>query len=237
MSEWAAKRFWTTVEVTEAEGGFAVTLDGRSVRTPAKAELVMPTRALAEMVAAEWDAQEDKIDPETMPVTRAMNAALDKVRGQFHEVAEMLSAYGGTDLLCYRADSPAGLVERQAQNWDPLLEWASNRFGVQWNTVAGLMPEPQPEDTVEKLGGEIAKFSPHQLTAFHDLVAMSGSLVIALAVTEGHVAPQEAWAASRIDEDWQIEQWGKDDEATALAESRKAAFLIAAQIFAACEGR
>lgn len=234
MSTWARKRFWKSVEVVPDGDGFGVTLDGRGIRTPAKAPLVLPTRALAELVAAEWDAQGDVIAPDTMPATRAANAAIDKVRGQFHEVAELLTAYGETDLLCYRAEGPADLAARQAAAWDPLLAWSTGRFGVRWQVTTGVMPAPQAPETVRALGAQVARFTPFQLTAFHDLVAMPGSLVIALAVAEGQGTPEDLWQASRIDEDWQIEQWGADDEATALAERRKQAFLEAARFFAAC---
>lgn len=236
MSGWARKRFWKDVTVAEAEGGYAVLLDGRAVKTPAKAALVMPTRALADMVAAEWAAVDEKIDPEAMPTTRGVNAAIDKVRGQFHEVAQMLAAYGETDLLCYRADRPAELVARQAAAWDPLLDWAAKRFGVRWSVGSGVMPHPQSPETLAALGAHVESFSAFELTGFHDLVAMSGSLVIGLAATEGQGTPESLWNASRIDEDWQAEEWGEDEEAVALASVRKAAFLRAAAFFAACGG-
>ncbi|GAB4272360.1 MAG: ATPase [Pararhodobacter sp.] len=234
MSGWARKRFWKTVEIVEQDGGFAVALDGRAIKTPAKAPLVLPTRALAELVAAEWRAQGDTINPDTMPATRAANAAIDKVRGQFQEVAELLTAYGGTDLLCYRADGPEELIARQAAAWDPLLEWSAARFGVTWNVTSGVMPAEQAERTLARLAAHVEAFTPFQLTAFHDLVAMPGSLVIGLAVTEGQSTPEDLWQVSRIDEDWQMEQWGPDDEASALAERRRQAFLDAARFFAAC---
>lgn len=234
MSGWAKKRFWKSVGVAEAEGGFAVMLDGRGIKTPAKAPLMLPTQTLAELVAEEWSAQGEVIDPETMPATRFANAALDKVRGQRSEVAEMLTAYGETDLLCYRAVSPSELVERQQAAWDPLLDWAAQRFGVAWVKTAGVMPAHQPAETIARLARHVEGFTPFQLTAFHDLVAMPGSLVIGLAATEGHGEPEALWQASRIDEDWQIEQWGRDDEAEALAAQRRLSFLRAQRFFAAC---
>ncbi|MCL4675143.1 MAG: ATPase [Pararhodobacter sp.] len=228
------KRFWKTVQVTQVEGGFTVHLDGRGIQTPAKAALVVPTRAIAELIAREWDAQRDRIDPETMPATRAANAALDKVRVQFDEVAALLTAYGDTDLLCYRAETPEELVKRQAMAWDPLLDWAARRFGVQWRVTTGVMPTEQPPETVARLGRHVAGFTAFQLTAFHDLVAMSGSLVIGLAVTEHMAAPDLLWSASRIDEIWQIEQWGEDDEAMILANRRRDSFLNAVRFFDSC---
>ncbi|MFN3955697.1 MAG: ATP12 family chaperone protein [Pararhodobacter sp.] len=234
MTGWAKRRFWTTAEVVERADGFSVALDGRMIKTPARADLTLPTRLLAERVAAEWQAQDKKIDPETMPATRAANAAIDKVRGQFGEVAALITAYGETDLLCYRATGPAALRARQAVAWDPLLEWSVARFCIRWHVVSGVMPQPQPEATLTRLAGHVAGFSPFELTAFHDLVAMSGSLVIGLAAAEQHDAPELLWRASRIDEDWQIEQWGADADAEALAAVRRQSFLDAAAFFLAC---
>lgn len=234
MSGWARKVFWQSVAVTEGPDGWGITLDRRPVRTPAKAPLLLPTRALADLVAAEWVAQSGEIRPESMPATRAANAALDKVRGQFAEVAGLITAYGETDLLCYRATSPTELVALQAQAWDPLLAWSAERFGVSWQVTDGVMPVPQSTATLERLGTHVAAFTPFELTAFHDLVAMSGSLVIGLAVTEGLAPVADLWTASRIDEDWQIAQWGEDDEAQALAALRRASFSDAARFFAAC---
>lgn len=232
----ARKRFWKTVAVVAEDGGFAIQLDSRPLKTPAKAPLVVPTRAIADLIAAEWEAQGTHLQPHTMPATRAANAALDKVRGQFHEVASLLTAYGETDLLCYRAAAPVELVALQAQVWDPLLDWSAGRFGLRWQVTTGVMPTPQPAETLTILAAHVASFSPFQLTAFHDLVAMSGSLVIALAVTEGIAPVEDLWRASRIDEDWQAREWGEDEEATALATLRHGSFLAAATFFAACAG-
>jgi len=236
MSDWARKRFWKEAQVDEGPGGFTIRLDGRVVKTPAKAPLVVPTRALAELVAAEWDAQDTEIRPETMPATRAANAALDKVRGQFAEVAALITAYGETDLLCYRAEGPAALVARQGAAWDPLLEWSAGRFGIRWAVTTGVMPTPQPAETLARLGEHVGGFTAWELTAFHDLVAVSGSLVIGLAVTEGIAPVDDLWSASRIDEDWQAEQWGEDPFATKMTVQHRAAFFAAARFFAACRG-
>ncbi len=230
----ARKRFWKTVGIVAEGDGFAIQLDGRPLKTPAKAPLVVPTRAIADLVAAEWQAQETHLHPETMPATRAANAAIDKVRGQFHEVAGLLTAYGETDLLCYRAAAPVELVALQAQVWDPLLDWAAGRFGLRWQVTTGVMPTPQPAETLAILGAHVAGFSAFHLTAFHDLVAMSGSLVIGLAVTEGIAPVEDLWRASRIDEEWQARAWGEDEEASAQAERRHQAFLAAARFHAAC---
>ena len=234
MNSRLRKRFWTKVDIVEESSGFSLRLDNKPLKTPAKAALIVPTRALADWIAAEWQAQTDRINPATMPATRAANAAIDKVQTQFDEVAGLLTAYGETDLLCYRAPAPVELIARQAAAWDPLLQWSKARFGIDWALTTGVMPARQSADTLAILAAHVAGFTPFQLTAFHDLVAMSGSLVIALAATDGHAAPETLWSASRIDEDWQIEQWGEDDEATALAERRRSAFLHAARFFAIC---
>ncbi|WP_417600788.1 ATP12 family chaperone protein [Pararhodobacter oceanensis] len=228
------KRFWTKTEITETKDGFGVQLDGREVKTPAKAPLLVPTRAIAEMIAAEWQAQGEKIDPETMPATRFANAAIDKVATQFDEVAAMLVAYGETDLLCYRATFPEALIARQAAAWDPLLDWASQRFGVTWNVTTGVMPTPQDQQVTQRLGAHVAQFTAFQLAAFHDLVAVSGSLVIGLAAAENHRDLETLWLASQLDEDWQIEQWGTDEDAAELIATRRAAFLNAGRYFNAC---
>ncbi|TCP40462.1 ATP12 family chaperone protein [Rhodovulum marinum] len=228
MAEWALKRFWTLAEMGEAEDGFTVLLDGRAVRTPAKAALVVPTRAMAAAIAAEWDAQEREVQPRTMPVTRAANAAIDKVRAQHEEVAALIAAYGESDLLCHRADSPAELVARQAAAWDPLLDWARDALGAPLVPTAGVIPCAQPEASLAALRARVTGLDAFALTALHDLVALSGSLVIGLAATEDAVAPVERlWEISRIDETWQEEQWGVDDEAAGIVAAKRGDFLQA----------
>lgn len=232
MSEWKSKRFWQDVEVSGEEGGFGVRLDGRPVRSPNKTLLVMPTRALADAVAAEWRAQEDVIDPLSMPMTRTVNSALDKVAPQQAEVASMLAEYGGSDLLCYRADSPRELVARQNEAWDPLLDWADDTFGARLRSRAGVMFFAQDEAALARLRAEVDKMSAFELAGFHDLVALSGSLIIALAATRGYLSLDELWLRSRVDELWQAEQWGQDDEAMAVAEVKKGEFLHAGRVWA-----
>lgn len=234
MSGWQARRFWSEVEVHEVPGGYAVALDGKPIRTPARAPLTLPTRALAGMVAAEWAAQQGTVKPATMPATRAANAAIDKTRGQQAEVAALIAAYGGTDLVCYRADHPPGLVARQAAAWDPLLDWAQARYGVPLAVTQGVMPAPQPAATLARLAREVAALDPFRLTAFHDLVALPGSLVIGLAAAEGAFAPTALWQAARADEQWQIDHWGPDPEAEQAAAARAEAFFHAERFFRAC---
>lgn len=236
MTGWTARRFWTAARAEQAAGGWTVRLDGRPVRTPAKAAFLVPTRAMAEAAAAEWDAQEGVVRPETMPVTRSANAAIDKVAPQFSEVLDLLAAYCGTDLLCHRAEGPAALVARQA-DWDALLDWAAARFGARLAVTAGVMPVAQAPAALAALRGRLAMMTPFELTAAHDLVALTGSLVLGLAVAEGRLAADAAWALSRIDEDWQAEVWGRDDEAAEAAALRHAALRHAGRFLELCRSQ
>ncbi len=230
MSNWKPKRFWKEATVVEAEGGFTVLLDGRAVKTPAKAALVVPTRAMAEAIAAEWQAQEKEVDPRTMPVTRSANAAIDKVAVQKEEVCQMLADYGGHDLLCYRAIGPRELVQRQAAAWDPVLNWCDQQLAAPLASGQGVMHVEQPGQSLAKLTDEIKRLDSFEVAALHDLVTISGSLVLALAVLHRHLSAQAAWALSRVDEEFQIEQWGHDKEAAAAALAKEWAFLNAALI-------
>lgn len=232
MSDWAAKRFWTSVDVVTADDGYSVELDGRSVKTPAKARLVVPTNKMALAIAAEWDAQGEKVDPLSMPVTRGANAAIDKVATQKDEVVEMLAAYGDSDLLCYRAAGPEELVTLQREAWDPLLDWAATSLKSPLISAEGVMHVPQDPDVLLRLKDAVAAQTAFQIAGFHDLVSMSGSLVLAFAVIHGRLDAEEAWMTSRIDEDYQISQWGEDEEASALAETKRQAFHQAAQFHA-----
>lgn len=227
MSEWKMRRFWRNVAVSRVGAGFAVALDTRPVRTPGKAPLAVPSRALADAVAAEWAAQGDAVDPATMPVTRAANSAIDKVAPQRDAVARMLAEYGGTDLLCYRADGPQGLVDAQAAGWDPMLDWAERTYGARLRITTGVMPIAQDRDVLERLAEPLFAMSPFELTGVHDLVTLSGSLVLALAVAEGGHDADAIWALSRIDEEWQVREWGRDDEAEAAAAAKRRDFLAA----------
>lgn len=231
MSEWQQKRFWKQAAAVFDESGFAVELDGRRLKTPAKTALVLPSHTLAEMVAAEWDAQTEFINPNNMPATRTANAAIDKVAPQHHEVASLLCEYGGTDLLCYRADSPAALADRQAHAWDPALRWAEDVYDAQLHIGTGVIHVPQNANALERLSAPVHQMSAFQLAAFHDLVSLSGSLVLGLAVTREWKSPDDLWNLSRVDELWQREQWGADEEADAQAEVKRQAFLHAAKFY------
>ena len=234
MSVWAARRFWTSATVQPEGAGFAIHLDTRPLRTPLKMPLILPTEALAQAIAAEWQAQQGTVNPASMPFTRTANSAIDKVAPQFAEVVAMLAAYGETDLLCYRAIGPSALIDRQAAVWDPVLDWAADALEAPLRTTRGVMHVHQPAGSLVALNTSVSALSPFQLAAFHDLVAISGSLILALTVTHGRLTADAAWATSRIDEDWQIEQWGADEEAAKNTVLKQAAFLQASRFYALC---
>ena len=234
MSAWAAKRFWKQATAVACEGGYTVKLDGRAVKTPAKRPLVVPTLAMAQAIAAEWDAQQGLVKPDTMPVTRAANSALDKVAVQFDEVAGLLAAYGETDLLCYRATGPEALIARQAAAWDPVLDWAAQDLGAPLHVTAGVTPVDQPAASIARLTALVQGFTAFELAAVHDLIAISGSLLLGLAVTQGRISVKQAWDLSRIDESWQNEQWGIDEDAAVLEAFKQSALEQADRFFALC---
>lgn len=231
MSEWAAKRFWTDVDLVEGDAGWEVTLDGRVLKTPGKVTLVLPTRALADQVAEEWRAVDGLIDPGAMPWTRSANSAIEKVVAQRAEVEDHLAGYAMTDLVCYRADGPQSLVERQAAVWDPLIDWVSDAYGVTFSVTSGVMPISQPDELRSRLVSVMADMNSFELTGFHDLVTLSGSYVIALCAVAERDSREALWSASRVDEDFQSEQWGVDEEAAEEATLRKLAFFHAWDFF------
>jgi chaperone required for assembly of F1-ATPase len=230
-SEWKAKRFWKETAVVPEGHGFTVELDGRRVKTPAKAALILPTRVMADAVAVEWDAQEGVIDPGGMPVTRSANAAIDKVRHQHGEVADMLAGYGDSDLLCYRAGNPSELVHRQTEEWDPALEWARETLGVRLSVHKGVIHMAQNPDDVARLSERVHALTPFHLAAFHDLVSLSGSLILGFAATLDWRTADAIWKLSQLDERWQEEQWGVDDDAQAMTETKRQAFLHAKRFY------
>lgn len=234
MSSWKPKRFWKTATVVAEDDGFAIALDNRRVKTPAKQPLILPTEGLANLIAAEWEAQQGLVNPETMPTTRMANSAIDKVIPQYDEVAGLLAAYGDTDHLCYRATWPPALIARQEAEWDPVLDWAADALNARLNTTRGVVHVAQDPGTLTRLHNHVADLGHFRLAAFHDLVSMSGSLVLAFATARQHISPDQAWTLSRIDESWQIEQWGEDEDAAAVAALKAQAFHQAAQFFALC---
>lgn len=221
--------------MTEQPGGFGIRLDARPVKTPAKAPLLVPTRALAEMIATEWRAQQGLIIPATMPFTRSANSAIDKVAVQRDEVVDLIVAYGDADLICYRATAPERLVARQALAWDPLLAWAAG-IGAPLQARAGVIHVPQLPTSLDMMRRRVDALGDFEMTAFHDLVALSGSLVIALAVIDGLHDAQDLWHLSRIDENWAVEVWGPDEEAAAAASAKQQDFLHAATFYSLSKG-
>jgi chaperone required for assembly of F1-ATPase len=223
------KRFWKEVTVEREGDGWTITLDGRPVKTPARAALTVPTEALAEAIAEEWGAVADEIDPRSMPLTGLANAAIDRVAPEREAFARGLARYAEADLACYRAEGPETLVERQGEQWDKLLSWARRRYDVDFATTCGLMHVAQPAATVERLSHAVAALDPFRLAGLSPLVTIGGSLLAALAVEEKAITPEEAWEAVSIDERWQLEQWGADAEAEAALENRRHDFFAAAR--------
>jgi chaperone required for assembly of F1-ATPase len=223
------KRFWTSVTLAEQGGGWAILLDQRPLKTPARATLVIGSLPLAEAVAEEWLACGDTIDPRAMPLTGLANAAVDHVAPRPHIFANDLARYAEGDLLCYRADHPAGLVAAQAAAWDPLLAWARRRFDVNFVVVTGIMHAPQPAEAVARLGAALTPASPFELAALSPIVTIGGSLITALALFEQATEVATAWDAVTVDDRWQLDRWGADDDALAALANRQADFAAAAR--------
>lgn len=207
------KRFYKTVSIADAPGGYRVLLDGRPLRTPAKALVESARHDIAEALAAEWRAQGEQIDPASMPMTRLLNSALDGVRGREAEVAAEIVRYAMSDLVCYRASGPESLVAAQARHWDPLVEWASSLLGVALKLGEGVVAVPQAPETPAAMSALLAPLDALTLAGMHVMTTLTGSAVIALAVHLGHSTSEDAWGAAHVDEDWQAAQWGSDEEA------------------------
>lgn len=222
-------RFWKEVAVERGGDGWTVALDGRPVKTPARAALVVPTDRLAQAIADEWRAVEDEVDPRRMPLTGLANAAIDRIAPERRAIAGGIARYAEADLACYRSEWPPQLVERQDEAWDALLRWARRRFDVDFATTGGLMHIPQPQATVERLAHEVAALDPFRLAALSTLVTVGGSLIAGLAVLEKGMTAEEAWSAVSIDDRWQLEQWGADAEAELALDNRRRDFFAAAR--------
>lgn len=214
------KRFYKDVGLGAVMGGFAILLDGRPVKTPTKNELVLPKERLATAVAEEWAAQAASIDPATMPLTRLVNTALDRVRGREDEIVAEIAAYAGSDLVCYRADRPEPLVQAQADAWDPVLEWADEKMGARFVVADGVMHKPQPAGSIARVRDALAAHDAFALTALHNMTTLTGSVLIALAHAAGALDLAAAWKAAHVDEDHQIAEWGEDAEASARRAGR-----------------
>jgi chaperone required for assembly of F1-ATPase len=231
------KRFYKETAVDAGDGGWRVLLDGKPMRTPAKAVLVVPTRGLAEAIAAEWGEVPDKaeINAAHLPLTRLAATGLDRVTSQRARVIEDTAKYGGSDMLCYRAGGPETLVKLQQETWQPLLDWADARYGARLVVVEGLAFVEQPADAVARLHDAVATHSDFGLSALFNLTHISGSLVVALAVAEGHLAAADAFAAAQLDELYQIERWGSDPIATKRHEGIRHDIAASARFLALLE--
>lgn len=228
------RRFYERVEVAPRERGYAVLLDGRPVRTPARRPLELPATALAGIVAGEWRAQADHIDPATMPMTRLVNSAIDGVADRRAAVADDIVRFSGSDLLCYRAEAPDGLVVRQAALWDPVLAWAREDLGARFVLAQGIIFVDQPPEAIDAIAARVKTLAdPFALAGVHVMTTLTGSAILALAVAERAIDAETAWQAAHVDEDWNMAQWGEDGEAMARRARRwremQAAALLAAE--------
>jgi chaperone required for assembly of F1-ATPase len=225
------KRFYKTVSVSGEEGdGWRILLDGRVVKTPLRATLALPTEALAQAIAREWEAQSDKIVPKSMPLTRLANTALDAVRGREAEVAADILSFAGRDLVCYRAEAPEELVARQNAAWQPVLQWVETyQLGSKLIVTTGIMPVDQPVEALAAMKWVFSHFDAFALSALHVMTTLTGSAVLTLALAHGQLSVDECWTAAHVDEDFQIAKWGLDAEASARREARRAEMNAAAE--------
>ncbi len=221
------KRFYKDVALVPVGDGFGLTLDGRAVKTPMRLPLAVPVVALAEAIAEEWRGQVDQIDPASMPLTGLANAAIDRVLPDPAGFAASLVGYADSDVLLYRAEEPDDLAQRQALLWNPILDWAEQRFDVEFAPVTGIVHRAQPPATLDRLAAALGRLDGYQLVAMQPLVTITGSLVIALALVEGALSTDAAWMASELDELYQVEHWGEDDLATKARQHRREAFTAA----------
>ncbi|MBL28173.1 MAG: ATPase [Rhodospirillaceae bacterium] len=208
------RRFYKTAVAAPAEGGFAVHLDGKPIRTPAKRPLIVPSAPLAEAIAGEWAGQGKEVEPLSMPLMRLACTAVDRVAGNRDAVVKEIAGYAQTDLLCYRAEHPPELAERQSDAWQPLLDWALMRFDARLTVVDGVMPQAQSEEALRSLHAAVADRDDLTLVALNAAVVASGSLIVGLALLEGEIDAARAFEVSQIDESYSIETWGEDEELT-----------------------
>jgi chaperone required for assembly of F1-ATPase len=207
------RRFFRQAGLT-GSGPYGIALDGRLLKTPAKRNFLVPSLALAEAIAAEWNGQGDRVDPDLMALTKLANSAIDRVMGSEETIIENIVAYAGADLVCYRATEPEGLVQREGKAWDPVIEWAAEFFDAEFQTIEGVAHRVQDDAAIETVRRYLAGRDAMRLCAIHNLTTLKGSALIAVAQTEGFLDAEDAWRAAHVDEDWQIERWGRDEEAT-----------------------
>ena len=230
------KRFYKTAGVTETPTGFGIALDDKPVRTPAKRPLIVPTRALAEAIAEEWLAQGETVDPKRLPFTRLASIALDLVAPRREAVVAEVAKYAGTDLVCYRAEQPIELVERQHAAWQPLIDWATLRFDAPLNVTASILPVAQSPATLKAFEAAVAAYDSHRLAALHMATAACGSLVVALALLEGRIDADTAFVSAELDESYEIERWGQDAEQAKRRSGLREDIALAARFVALLRG-
>ncbi|MBX3577813.1 MAG: ATPase [Rhizobiaceae bacterium] len=232
----AAKRFYAETDVAPGADGFHPRLDGKPVLTPARAAVMLPTEAAAQLIAAEFAAQGAMIEPVTMPVTRLVNTALDGVSREPDAVAEDILRFAASDLLFYRADGPEGLVERQSAAWDPVIDWARDALGARFHLAEGVVHVEQPREAVAAVALHLrTRRDPLRLAALHLMTSITGSALLALAVEGGALDPEQAWQAAHVDETWNEDHWGADSEAVARRNNRKRDFLSAVRLIEALQ--
>jgi chaperone required for assembly of F1-ATPase len=223
------RRFYQAVEVTEQDGRFELSLDGRGARTPGRNPLAAVSRALMLEVAAEWERQRETIDPAEMPLTRLLNSAIDGVAHTMADTRADILRYAGSDLLCYRAEEPDELVARQAHAFDPVLRWAAESLGAHFNVTTGMVHVAQPHAALAAIAASLDSYDdPAALAALSVMTTLTGSALLALAIARGFLSAEAAWRAAHVDEDFQAERWGADAEAMARREARWREFEAAA---------
>ncbi len=220
-----SKRFYKVVSVERQDDGFGLHLDGRPVKTPLKSALMMPTEGLAQAVAAEWESQEEHIDPSSMLLTKLCNTALDRVGEDRARIVDEIVDYANADLLCYRAQGPQELLTRQCELWDPVLDWAASELGARFLITEGVVHQNQDDVCLKAFRRFVDDLSDHAIAGYHNAMTMTGSAVLAAAAMKGRLNSEEAWSLAHVDEDWQIEHWGADEEEAARRAGRREEFL------------
>ena len=228
------KRFYEQADVEAVADGMAVTLDGKTVNTPAQRPLVLPNGLIAGAIAREWSAQDETIEPDSMPLMRLAATAIDRVADNRHAVVDEIAEFGETDLICYRAAEPDDLKVRQAEAWQPLLDWCAERYGARLAVTEGVVAVAQERAAIEALRAAVDIYDVFALAALHTITTATGSLVLALALTEGHIDARAAWLFSRVDEMFQAERWGMDEEARAKTEALRLTLFASARFLRMC---
>jgi chaperone required for assembly of F1-ATPase len=227
MTGWSKKRTWEIAYANKTDSGFEIFLDEKKVSTPKNHILLLPTEKLALEIVREWDEQLDNVEYSKMPFNRLANSSIDKVKTNFDSIVLDLAGYGDTDVVCYRAETPAELVLRQQKHWDPVLKWAKTELGISLRPIVGIKYHPQDPGALKKIFDKINSFDHFSLTALYDLITISGSVLLALATSNEHMRPEIAWEKSVLDENWQREKWGNDDESILDRTNKLADFKMA----------